>query len=96
MSLEECKRIADERLEKARAKIQYSDRHARGQVDGEAVEIGLYVTRVGFPRRSNWIVAVLSHKYWAISKKSFPRKKQAERYFEKLTREYDLGEKEVR
>ncbi len=88
MSLEECKRIADERLKKARARAekQYSDRRAGGWVDDGRVEIALYTINQA------WIVAVYSHKHYSTSKKEFPRKEPAENYFEDLVQKYGLKE----
>lgn len=91
MSLQACKRIAELKAALARTvheETLYSDRRARGWVNDAVVETALYtVHRV-------WIVAVLSHKHWTISKRRFLWKERAERYFEKLTKEYDLKESE--
>jgi len=97
MSLEECKRLAEEKLAEARARaeIQYSDRRARGWIDDRWVEIALYAILKEFPfPRESWIVAISPHKHFARSRKEFPRKESAEEYFEELTRKYGFKEEE--
>ncbi len=91
MSLEECKRIAEERLKniRERADARKEKRHSMGRVGGEEVEIYLSRNILEWPRKP-WLVAVWA--YNEASAKYFRRKKQAEKYFEELTQEYGLKE----
>ena len=95
MSLEECKRLADERLKKARAhaSAQGERRHSTGRVDGEEVEI--YLSRniwegIDLWPGKPWLVAVRA--YYEVSAKHFRRKERADRYFEDLVQKYGLKE----
>ncbi len=97
MSLEECKRIAEEKLKEARerADTQKEKRHSKGRVDGEEVEV--YLSRnmwegINLWPGKPWLVAVWA--YGEASAKYFKKKGPAERYFKKLTQEYGLKEEE--
>ncbi len=80
MSLEECKRLAEEKRKKV-------IRRSRGVVDGE--DVNVFFSTPPLPR-TNCLVMVLA--YGEVSLKEFKRKDSAERYFEKLTQDYDLEE----
>lgn len=97
MSLEECKKIAEKRLERARAhtKIKAESRHAEGIVEDGRVEVDFYADHIGMSFQT-WIVAVFSRKHSVTSKKTFqrPMKKLAIDYFEDLVQKYGLKEAE--
>ncbi len=97
MSLEECKLIAERRLKRAQAhaKIEGESRHAEGIVDGGHVKVSFYAEHIGMSFQT-WIVAVLSKKHDARSKKTFhmQMKTLAIEYFEELVQEYGLEEAE--
>jgi len=97
MSIEACKRLAEERLKKARARAEAREekRHSKGRVDGEDVEI--YLSRniwegIELWPGKPWVVAVWA--YCEASAKYFKRKERADRYFEELTQKYGLQEAE--
>ena len=89
MSLEECKRLEDERRERLQDR-----RRSIGKVDGEEVEIVFARNPLGSSPRKCWVVFVSA--YNQISTKYFKKKEKdsAERYFEDLTQKYGLKEKE--
>ena len=91
MSLEECKRLAEEKLEKDK-EIRKEMRHSRGMVDGEDVKLWFSANPLPWPRE-RWVVRV--EAYGVGTQKYFKEKDKdsAESYFEKLTREYGLEEK---
>jgi len=82
MSLEECKRIADEGMAETRG----ARRRSLGMVDGEEVGVYLGRTLVGWP----WVVDVWA--YGEMSSRYFSRKGSATVYFEELTQRYGLKE----
>ena len=91
MSLEECKRIAEEKREKLEA-LQKGRRHSRGEVEGEKVDV--YFSKNPLPlfleSHQPWVVFVSA--YGQLSYKYFNKKKPAEDYFEELTQKYGLQE----
>ena len=95
MSLEECKRIAERRLRRARehAKVKEASRYAGGIVEDGHVDIHFFAEHIGMSYQT-WIVTVSSHKHHAKSRKAFQRQFQsrAEKYFEGLVQKYGLKE----
>lgn len=90
MSLEECKRLAKEKLEKDK-ELRKLMRHSRGVVDGEDVELYLSINPLDWPHK-RWVVFVSA--YGEISIKYFALKESAEGHFEALTQKHNLKELE--
>jgi len=88
MSLEECRRLADERLERIR-----ESRRSIGRVDGEEVEVSLSKSLSGV-RRERWVVVVFAYGMTSLKYFKEKEKDSAERYFEDLTQKYALKEEE--
>lgn len=90
MSLEECKKLAEEKREKEK-EHQRELRRSRGMVDGEDVRVYLAIDPLLWPRM-RWVVLVSA--YGELSSKYFKQKKKdsAEKYFEELTQKYGLKE----
>jgi len=97
MSLEECRRLAEEKLEKDK-ELRKEMRHSRGMVDGENVKVWFSANPFAWPRerwvRERWVVRV--EAYGMGTQKYFKEKDKdsAEKYFERLTQEYGLEENE--
>lgn len=85
MSLEECKRLADEKL-----KIMGKRRCSTGMVAGEKVWIYIAGNSLPWPRHKPWVVVV--YAYGEISSKYFKQREPADRYFEELLRKHGLTE----
>jgi len=90
MSLEECKRLAKGKWGKKK-ELQLEIRRSRGMVDGEDVWLCLSRNPFDWPRK-DWVVLVSA--YGEVSSRYFEQKDSVEKYFEELTREYDLKEEE--
>ena len=90
MSLEECKRLAEEKRAKEK-ELRKGMRHSRGMVDGEDVKVWFSVNPLPFPRE-RWVVRV--EAYGVGTQKYFKQKEKvpAEKYFEDLTQKYGLTE----
>lgn len=84
MNLEECKRIADDKLDRIR-KI----RRSMGRVEGEELEV-LLSTNPSDSHRKNCLVLVFA--YGEVSIKEFKWKDFAESHFDELTQKYGLKE----
>ncbi len=96
MSLEECKKKAEKKLEKEIGRRRVM-RHSEGMVDGEYVRLILSRPPIEWPswgRSRSLVVAVFA--YGEPSSKYFKQKEKdsAERYFEELTQKYGLKEEE--
>lgn len=88
MSLEECKRIANEKLAEER-ETQKETRRSGGYFDGENVRLCSTKNPLPWPRQ-RWVVLV--NAYGVVSSKHFNQKEDAEKYFEELTQKYGLKE----
>lgn len=82
MSLEACKKLAEERRKEERA---------FGMVDGEMVRV--HLTRRPPGPLKNW--GVLVHAYGEISGEYFDRRESADSYFDEFVRKYALKFKAV-
>ncbi len=86
MSLEECKRLAEERQ-----KRRQESRRSTGMVDGEEVNVVLSRNSLNWPHSR---LTVFFFAYGEVSTKDFKKKVLAERYFEELAQKYGLKEAE--
>jgi len=90
MSLEECKRLAEESREREK-ELWTGRRHSGGEVEGEQVDVYFSKNPI-LLYHHQWIVVVSA--YGELSTKYFKHneKDSAEKYFEKLTKDYGLQE----
>lgn len=92
MSLEECKRLAEEKRERDK-ELQKGMRRSRGMVDGEDVKLCLSLNPLPWPLE-RWVVCVTAYGFISSEYFKEEEKDSAERYFEGLTLEYGLKEEE--
>jgi len=92
MSLEESKRLAEEKRAKEK-ELRKEMRHSRGMVDGEDVKVWFSANPLPFPRE-RWVVRV--EAYGVGTQKYFKEKEKDSgvNYFKKLTQDYGLKEAE--
>ena len=90
MSLEECRRLAEEKREKGKT-IRKHMRLSSGEVEGEKVVVCFSKNLFSYPRKP---FIVFFSAYGEVSIEYFKKKESAERYFEELTQKYGLKEEE--